>query len=212
MLLYCMALDDTPLRLQRDWNESDSVLPPEVVDQMLPADSLFLNLSHCVSNLVLEDGTPAPDEKFFYTVEFDFSNRGDRQDFLNHPDRVEIVASMESFMLNDPGVTESFTLELDRDRNPVYVEAGESGYNSLTSGTIGDLEVSVNEMINIVNSSYNVEIQGGRILSGSYQVQGCDLSSGTIPENLAGVSQDSPQQESAQVVADYSGGFPIRGF
>lgn len=198
VIILTMSLNEPDVSLSEKWDRFAPDVPQEFLDQMLPPDTLELDLDHCIGNLDFIDGSgKAPDQQFFYTVDFHFATEADRQALLDHPDRDEIVSTMEKYMRDDPGVTESFELELERDRNPVYTEAGEAGSNSLTEGTIGDLEVSVEEMIKSINETYGLNIQRGTVSEKSQQLDGCNPSSDAIPNDLTKLDSE----KSAPVVA-----------
>lgn len=92
---------------------------------------------------------------------------------------------------------ESLMLELDRDRLP-DVYPGETGYKSFTSGTTGDLNIVVEEMIPIINETYGLAIQSGDVSSRSQQVSGCNPSPWLLPEDLTdnkNFETDNPRED-----------------
>lgn len=184
-----MLTEGSDTSLSQTWDRFAPILPEGIITDMKPPEPLWLNLDHCIGNPNLIDGSgEAPDQKFFYMVEFHFATESDRQALLDHPDRDEIINTMEKYMSNDPGVTESFEFELERDQ---YLDDyPDAGPNSLNSGTISDLEVSVDEMIKSINETYGTKIQHGTVMKGSHQFEGCNPSSDAIPEDLASTDPD----------------------
>ena len=185
-----MALDDGEIQ-KTDQTKNQ----PGDVNTLIPGEELILNVSDCVENLVYEDGSSAPDEEFHYSIRFKFANKADSDAVRNHPNSEEIANSIIAYMREHGN--ESLALELQRDQlTDVY--PGETGYKSFTSGTVGDLNIVVEEMIPIINETYGLAIQNGEVSSRSQQVQGCNPSPWILPEDLAdnkGFETDPPSEE-----------------
>jgi hypothetical protein len=75
-----------------------------------PTEPTTLSLGQCMTNMVYENGTSAPDQKINYSIAFTFESEGDRQALLNHPDVEEIASTMQAFMRDHPGTEQSFAL------------------------------------------------------------------------------------------------------
>lgn len=167
-----MALDDGNIDVQGAFRDgAEGVISPEMLKQISPAPSFPLYASHCIQDLEFEDGTNAPGEEFHFGVNLEFPNMAAYEKFVEHPDRDEIIYTIYDRAYD--GIEDSFRRELERDEDPGTIERGESGYNTLTPNTVGDLELSLGDVFPEINAIYDIEISGANVPSRSSQVQGC---------------------------------------
>lgn len=173
---------------QDHFNEpkKDGVLDQNTIEEMTPApDYLYIPLSECITGLIyVDDGSSAPDEEIHYSIKLDMGNQRNYNEILQHPDGQEIYNTITSYM-SEHGY-DSLVLELDRDLNQLGTyDKSEVGPNSLTPGTIGDLDVILEDLVPMLNETYGLHIQSATTNASAQQVEGCSASSWFIPGNVA---------------------------
>lgn len=126
------------------------------------------------------------DGRFFgYGVQLGFETPEDLQAFRDHPQRTEIEATIKEYIASEN--EETLFLEMERDDGGAYSHADHESFNS---GTLGDFQVSVDEIIPQINQAYGLNIQGGQVLQESVEVPalpGMCSEAEPLPDNVAGL-------------------------
>ena len=135
-----------------------------------PVYEMGFTVDDCLESFVDGDGVEHGDTSFTYGLYVQFETYDDMEAFRQHPEFSEMRDTMIRHM-QETG-KESLELELSRDQNPFYTEE-ERGPDSFTSGTLGDLQVSVDDIIQQVNGAYNVNIRNGYVAEDSTQLGFC---------------------------------------
>jgi hypothetical protein len=134
-----------------------------------PEYKIGLPVSDCVPAFTDEDGIDHEETAFSYGVVIEFSSYEDMSAFLGHPEREEMQNSITEYIKNQN--RETLELEKQRDLNPVYPDAGPETFND---GTLGDFQVSIDEIIPQINAQYGTNIASGYVLEDSTAItDGC---------------------------------------
>lgn len=131
-------------------------------------------------------GTPI---EFLYNTEWTFASKEEAENFSNHPELREIYNTIDNMIKE--GVDESLEFEVGpdgRDTDEVYIQEGTAGPGTLTSGTVGDIEATIEmvEVIPIINETYGVNITGFSVPAEVGEIAGCILDApAPIPDDVA---------------------------
>jgi len=141
-------------------------------------------IQQCVGNI---DTPDQPERMFGYGVVIGFQSLEDAEGFRNHPDNGEIENTIKQFMRSDG--KETLILEGERDQNKdIYPDADTEGFND---NTLGDFQISVDEIIPEINQTYGVNIEGGFVLEESVSIPAlpglCDAPQ-PLPDNVASIA------------------------
>lgn len=179
-----MALDFTETGISSLFNDGIQgiSLPPEVRSEITgePVPQASFEHSHTIGNIQCVDG-----RMFGYGIEFGFNSAEDLEAFLEHPQRDEIENTIKQYIESEN--EETLRLEMNRDESlDVYPNADHESFND---GTIGDFQVSVDEIIPQINQAYGLNIAEGQVREESFETPDIGLCSGhePLPDNVASV-------------------------
>lgn len=172
--------------VQQEDNPADRLgLDQKTIQQMTPApQALYLPIDDCLTDLeYVDDGSPAPDVEMHYSIKLEFANLYDYNAILEHPDGQEIANTITQFMRENG--YESLLLELARDTNELGAySTHELGPNSLTPGTVGDLQVVLDDLIPMLNETYGLNIDKATVNTSAQEVEGCGPSPWSVPKDI----------------------------
>ena len=111
-------------------------------------------------------------------------NLADYNALINHPDASEIASTIVSYMRENGN--ESLSLELARDLNELGVYSDdEIGPNTLTPGTIGDLQLVLDDLTPILEATYGVSLGKATVNTSVQEVDGCGPPAWVVPSDQA---------------------------
>lgn len=210
MVLCIMSIIQDAPELDRlsPWLKGKGVgLPESVIKESQPAPNAILPVDHCVRDMMYEDGSPAPGEAFYMTLRFQFENLKDYEDFFSHPDVDQIGNTIKKFMQDN--IADTINLEFERDRNPYYIERDDAYPRTLTEGARGDIQVGIDDVIPMINETYDVKIKSGDVSKNIGRQTGCyTLDEDYYQDKLETKSFDS-NEPTARVADAYS--LPVLG-
>jgi hypothetical protein len=180
-----MATDPQESRQESD-NPADQLgLDQKTIEQMTPAPQpLYLPINDCLTGLQYsDDGSEAPDVEMHYSIKLEFANLHDYNAVLEHPDGQEIANTITQFMRENG--YESLLNELARDANEFGAySADEVGPNSLTPGTVTDLQIILDDLIPMLNETYGLNIDKATVNTSAQEVEGCGPSPWAVPKDI----------------------------